>query len=185
MAIRRQRRRLFASIVTKNEQIDKKFIDLTEKLQKIVEERDLESRKYQNEILTLKTRTEKERQHLIHELEDKHHVQLDQVRKRYEEKIHMIGGKLQEIELEKGKKDSKNAIALASDMARNAAKELENKVEKRMTELKDALLAVSEREKAALKELSVMRAENDVSQSKIKHLEAQVQVRIIYNDFEI
>lgn len=170
MVIRRERRRLFAALVAKLDEVSSR----NEKIQADMEQttsHQLQREKGMSERITgMSTSYEEKFKEEKEKLELKHRIELNGIRKKCEDKIRLIEGKLEEIMLEKGKKDTNAALALASDMTRRATKQIEQGVEKKLQDYKAALISTSAREKEAERQAGESRAYIEVIQAQEKRL---------------
>ena len=184
MLIRRERRRLVTVINTKIQEEEAKIICLREEIKSMTAELQSKDDECKSRLLEVGQKSKKELETLEKSLTLKHRIQMDEVRKRYETTVRQIGTKLQEIEKEKGMKDSSQALVLASQMAQKTAKKLEEKVSEKITHLKNSLLVATEKARDTQEQLDKSIINVDILNGKIAELEKKVCIlgKIIFKE---
>ena len=107
MVIRRERRRLFAALSTKTTDLERRKGELSEELNRVLSDSDSRCKKLSEELQQLKISSRQQQRRVEEKLDFKHKLAADDLRSRFEAKTRLIESKLQEIMLEKERKDNK------------------------------------------------------------------------------
>ena len=136
LAIRKERRQMFGALVSHIVRLQDARRALSEEVERqSAAQRDLRS-VHQQELKKLEE---------VHANELQHQVQ--RLGRRYEEKLRLIGSKVEQVTSARRKEQQGEAEALARDLTAAAVDEVDKKHEEKLARYKEALRALAEKEK--------------------------------------
>mmetsp|Transcript_54561 Transcript_54561/g.95381 ORF Transcript_54561/g.95381 Transcript_54561/m.95381 type:complete len:349 (-) Transcript_54561:71-1117(-) len=158
MDLRRERRKLFSTLVQQLRVTEGLNAELGSQLTVVKEKYTTETSSLQSQLSALLAQKQGEQERfeekLCRELEIQEEkskfmekINIDKVKKRCEEHINVLEAKLNEVISMKAKSDQKEARTIATELLSKAKAELEKRASDKITEYKKSIIAISAREK--------------------------------------